>query len=438
MSTKRDLVEAHSFSRRRLVTAFVSGAPGGREVEPNRPGRMVVGGVGLAVLVVAGGAVMGVLKPRTPDNWLEEDGLVIVKESGARYMVVDGTLHLAENTTSAQLYFRGATNVRQVPQEEIDKQEIGGPLGIYGAPDSPPGPGRLVGTGWSACASGDRMTMYVDDEPQVEQSAEDAAALVTAGDTTWLLAARQGETLRRYEVTSEVDLRTLKVSLEVPLLEAPAVSSRWLDLVPAGAPLSAASFGNGLDPRTADLVSVGGRSYAQTDQRAIALDGFSEAVFASLGNTAEPRAVNALSQDPAASPAGWPTAQPTPFEGDQTCVVLHASPGEPATVSLAAPGDDAEAPTGDLELGAGIGAYVRAADFGASSGGQQFLIDSSGTRYKLGGEGTVSAESLGYDPDDAPTIPASWLESFVCGPELSALAAGKSPDPRSTASCSAS
>ena len=34
MATKKDLVEAQSFSRRRLTTAFVSGAPGGREVEP--------------------------------------------------------------------------------------------------------------------------------------------------------------------------------------------------------------------------------------------------------------------------------------------------------------------------------------------------------------------------------------------------------------------
>ena len=53
MATKRDLVEAHAFSRRRLVTAFVSGAPGGREVEPVRPARVIVGGAALAVLLIA-------------------------------------------------------------------------------------------------------------------------------------------------------------------------------------------------------------------------------------------------------------------------------------------------------------------------------------------------------------------------------------------------
>ncbi len=48
MSSKKDLVEAHSFNRRRLITAFVSGAPGGREVEPVRYGRTLVGGLVLA------------------------------------------------------------------------------------------------------------------------------------------------------------------------------------------------------------------------------------------------------------------------------------------------------------------------------------------------------------------------------------------------------
>ena len=61
MATKKDLVEAHAFSRRRLVTAFLSGAPGGREVEPARPGRTIVGGLALAVLLVAAAAIASVL-----------------------------------------------------------------------------------------------------------------------------------------------------------------------------------------------------------------------------------------------------------------------------------------------------------------------------------------------------------------------------------------
>jgi len=54
VATKKDLVEAQSFSRRRLTTAFVSGSPGGREVEPQRPLRAVVGGIALSVLLGLG------------------------------------------------------------------------------------------------------------------------------------------------------------------------------------------------------------------------------------------------------------------------------------------------------------------------------------------------------------------------------------------------
>src|SRR5690349_22826073 len=86
MATKRDLVEAHQFSRRRLITAFVSGAPGGREVEPARPGRVLVGGLALALLVVAGGAVTGLISGRDEADW-KQPGLVISKDRGQPYLV---------------------------------------------------------------------------------------------------------------------------------------------------------------------------------------------------------------------------------------------------------------------------------------------------------------------------------------------------------------
>ena len=94
MATKKDLVEAYSFSRRRLVTAFVSGAPGGREVEPARPGRTIVGGLALAVLLVAGAAIAGVFAPRTPDDWTEH-GLIVSKDTGQAYVIVPDAGHSA-------------------------------------------------------------------------------------------------------------------------------------------------------------------------------------------------------------------------------------------------------------------------------------------------------------------------------------------------------
>ena len=86
MATTKDLTEADAFARRRLVTAFVSGAPGGREVEPARSGRAVVGGVALAVLLVAGAARAGRLPSRGPPGWGDRQGLIVSQESGVAYV----------------------------------------------------------------------------------------------------------------------------------------------------------------------------------------------------------------------------------------------------------------------------------------------------------------------------------------------------------------
>jgi hypothetical protein len=67
--TRRDLVEAYSFNRRRLVTAFISGTPGRHEVEPGRPGRTMVGGLVLAGLVLVGAVIARILGPSLPEEW---------------------------------------------------------------------------------------------------------------------------------------------------------------------------------------------------------------------------------------------------------------------------------------------------------------------------------------------------------------------------------
>ena len=52
MATKKDLIEAQGFSRRRLLSAFTGGAPGGKELDPAKPLRAVVAGVALTIGVI--------------------------------------------------------------------------------------------------------------------------------------------------------------------------------------------------------------------------------------------------------------------------------------------------------------------------------------------------------------------------------------------------
>ena len=66
MVTNKDLVEASSFVRGRLVRAFVSGKSAAQPSEPLPPGRAVVVGVVLTLLLLAGAALAWyVASPRT-------------------------------------------------------------------------------------------------------------------------------------------------------------------------------------------------------------------------------------------------------------------------------------------------------------------------------------------------------------------------------------
>jgi hypothetical protein len=61
MTSRKDLLEAQAFVRRRVLTVLVTGAPDGREPEPTATGRWLLGGAVVGVLVAAVVAVAGLL-----------------------------------------------------------------------------------------------------------------------------------------------------------------------------------------------------------------------------------------------------------------------------------------------------------------------------------------------------------------------------------------
>src|SRR5688572_24701877 len=152
MATKKDLVEAHAFSRRRLVTAFISGAPGGREVEPVRPGRVLIGGVALSLLLLAGAAIAGFLIGRPNSQWLEAGSFVTSKDTGEQYVVLEGgddpEIRRVPNYISAQLLL-GESDLTpyQVRDKYIREVTLGEDLGIDDAPAGLPDPEGLIQDG---------------------------------------------------------------------------------------------------------------------------------------------------------------------------------------------------------------------------------------------------------------------------------------------------
>ena len=71
MATKKDLIEAQGFSRRRLLSAFTSGAPGGKELDPAKPLRAVAGGIALTAILILGGLFYSFLRPGLPTGTTE-------------------------------------------------------------------------------------------------------------------------------------------------------------------------------------------------------------------------------------------------------------------------------------------------------------------------------------------------------------------------------
>src|SRR5688500_14851561 len=197
MATKKDLVEAHAFSRRRLVTAFVSGAPGGREVEPVRPGRVLIGGIALSVLLLAGAAIAGFLLGRPPAQWLETGSFIISKDTGEQYVVLHGgddpEIQRVPNYVSAQLLLGDAElTPATVRDKYIREVRLGDDLGIEGAPASLPTADALVDDGWTACtAAGAGITVVLEQEPHVEELSG-SAFLVRSGSRLWLITTAPG------------------------------------------------------------------------------------------------------------------------------------------------------------------------------------------------------------------------------------------------------
>jgi hypothetical protein len=450
MATKRDLVEAHAFSRRRLVTAFVSGAPGGREVEPARPGRTVVGGVALGVLLMAGAAVSGVLAGRTSVDW-NNPGLVISKDKGQPYVITRASdhpvLNPVINITSARLILGSSVEPVIVPEDTIQEQTIGPEIGILGAPATVPDPDQLVETGWSACtATGHGIRTYVAPRPQVTPAPDDGF-VVQSGRDRWLIASSgAGTGAYRYLLPTTAGGTQDRFQQSVGLgvgSEAVRVPTQWLDLWPAGGDLAWQSFGipgsaygSSLtygdqihlpQGQVGDLVQVGEIGYLLGPDGPIRLSAFAQGVYeASTPPSGGFRTFRqpTMGKDAVVSPyagASWPDGLLSPAGGD-LCALLRARAGAEPEVALATDPDELASPAGvpPDERQAGVasraGAYVLSADFDQTTHGLPFLIDLKGSSHLLEGG---AAERLGYAGYSAPVVPDTWVKLFQPGAVLS-------------------
>lgn len=488
MATKKDLVEAYSFSRRRLVTAFVSGAPGGREVEPTKPGRTIIGGAALAVLLVAGAAIAGIFSPRDPEDW-NKPGLILSKETGAAYVITDTSSHPelrpVINITSARLILQGDIEPTLVSQDTIDQQVIGDDIGILGAPASVPTPSLLIQSGWTGCTANNQgIQLTVADRPDVELVPRDGF-VVESNNVDYLIAQARdvdGSSPGAYRFAlpggnrGDDDLDNMLSDLHVdPRPSAIHVGEDWLGLFPAGATLDFDQFGltdfgapvpyrtsDGVPPgaRVGDVVTYpsgdgGTKSMLLTAKGPALLDDFALAVYRHARTPNGHLTLDARSgdspvettQDAAPTPrqdtlsfdsAHWPDQALENPSGDP-CAVLRTTSGAAPSVLLGTnPGDTARAsgipPTEHRStVSPGRGAYVLAGGWDDRVYGAPYLIDAKAKRYSL--EGPDVPDRLGYADVPVALAPDSWVELFGSGVTLSVNSALCTPDVDQSQKC---
>ncbi|WP_435772034.1 type VII secretion protein EccB [Nocardioides sp. SYSU DS0651] len=462
MATKKDLVEAYAFSRRRLVTAFVSGAPGGREVEPARPARMIVGGAALAVLLVAGAAVAGALSDRADVDW-DEPGLV-TDDSGALYVILDEEdtdgeplLRPVINVTSAQLILGSEESAQKVPTEEIAGARKGSPIGILGAPATVPPSSELVNTGWTAC-TGDGLGIkaHVGDDGEVRSTPRTGFVVRGARSRDHFLLAEapaaEGMPARayRYAMPDREDQQVYQAIGVATPSEAPTVPEEWLGLFPQGGPLDVeglgiAGWGERVDRATrqeygfpagaryGDWFQSGPRVIAVARDGFVELSSFAAAVLQSTplaGRFPEelPRPTTATFGEQPYLASHWPEELLEEAPRDvELCGVLETSEGEEPAARLAVEPEGAASaeavPANGQEatVDSGHGALVRSADWITDDGGSVHLVDDRGFSYPIASQDEI--DRLGYGRVPPVVVPDSWNKLFTAGPELSREAA---------------
>jgi len=457
VATKKDLVEAHAFSRRRLVTAFLSGAPGGREVEPARPGRTIVGGLALAVLLVAAAAIASVLASKTEEDW-NKVGLVVSREEAAPYVILededDPELIPILNITSAQLILGADVEPTYVEQDVIEGQTPGETIGIFGAPQTLPRPIRFIQDGWTACTGDERgITLGLQTDPGLESVEE--GGLVVANQERAYVVARSGDGsdtdrahLYPLPAGGDVDAMLNDLGLE-STVEATDVPEDWLRLFPAGGDLGWSSFGitdartRPDDPtpypssaRVGDYWVDGDEGLVLTRTGPMRLTPFAFQVFLNtpipVSNPAKPGKLprpiegelpRVAETGSTYADASWPAELLQPLT-DLPCAQLRMTPGEPPGVELVQnPADEISADTvADpaqivYAIEDGRGAFVFTGDWDDETSLSSFVIDPRGTAYSLLDAQTI--DKLGYDEAPAPLVPDSWVELFDEGVDLS-------------------
>ncbi|MGP3955560.1 type VII secretion protein EccB [Nonomuraea sp. 3N208] len=461
MQTQKDLYQAHRLMTQRLGMALLQGEPDVPESPMRRQNVATFAGLLIAVLIVAGFGIWGLLSPGNATKLTEAGQLLIEEETGASYVYnqQSGKLQPVANYVSARLMLDNEdVKVRTVSAESLAGFARGQKVGIQGAPDSLPKRERLVKAPWSACvvegadASGvpkPFVTLVAGTDIGGTPVAGEAL-LVNDGQQSWVLWANQR--LR----AANVDRLTDQTPRRVP--------ASWINAIPAGVDFAAPKIAQ----HGKKAVGPGGKA-ARVGHvyKAAAVAGGSERWYVLLADGLAPISntqAMLLLQDPASKAAygngpvretpidaasanatkasarsmlnsGLPATMPrfrAPGVSAPLCAV-YANTAKGSTRAVLTTGSKIRIPAPTVSAGSEKvdqvllppGSAVLAGTLpgdGQLSAVQQFsLITDQGRRFRLTAADVMG--KLGYEAADVAPVPAHLLRLIPDGPALDPAAA---------------
>jgi len=474
--SRRDRAQAYTFLIGRVVAGVLLGEPDTSERPNRRPSTGTAIGLLLAVLISAGFAIYGLLRPGGTDAWrTKTDSVIVVKETGARYVMLAGQLRPVLNYASARLALGNGAPLTRVAAASLSNVPIGQPIGIPGAPDALPAPDRLLAGAWTVCVRPAAA------DPTGAPAAPGRTALLLGGPDTPPLPADEGLLVstpdsqrhlvwqgRRYRLASAAVAAALGYGGVEPIPVPPA----WLNAVPAGPDLGFPRIAGRGDagPAVGGHIGVVGQVYearnpvtGAVDRYVLRGDGLTRvgdtvaaliladpaSATAYPGGPVRPIAVtpdvvaSVGFGDPGTLALGYPPAPPRPRAGGRgelpcTRFTLGAG-GETSAATTVAPaaavpaGADLTAPVAGRQSGAG-GATVDEAVIPAGGGvlarnvarpaaapGTLYLIGEFGVKFPIADADSLAA--LGYQGVAPVDVPSELLALLPTGPALSRQAA---------------
>lgn len=238
MATRKDLLKAQSFTSRRMIAAFVDRDPD----DPTPPLRRVVTAtfvsVLLGVIILAGTALFGLIRPGGSQAWREEGVIISDTTAGIQFVYVGEQLVPMANVTSARLLAAQHNNnevprVVNVKTDSLKGAPQATPHGIPGAPRQLPDASSMKVYPLQLCSSAptsanDRFLSLEFNAGNTPAGNEFAFVARASNDDEYLIRGGRAHRLWREQGTSS------------PLIEElPVVTpgSAWLAAIPVGTPI---------------------------------------------------------------------------------------------------------------------------------------------------------------------------------------------------------